>query len=446
MKFQVRIPRFITSTVSASTRVQAAVLDGRDVTIPNRWSLPPFTVALVGRPAVRSVIEIETPRIPLGIVTIPSFRKVFEQDFGGHLFILVTQADATRASLVEAGPIDPDGSGALVPFSYPEDDFVKQHIVDFDPLIIDPPHGLSREFFTDLVLRTHRAYDGNQRYLAIEIPFLRVGRDSNSYVVGILTACGVDPRALPELRSTLRTEWTGYPGMEDPVHRANFGAYLGAPTALGTGIDEAAYHDQSGDVRYAVVGGPPHGAAPLPDGTSADLDRFGRIVFSAEDARAHGIPSTHTEPPQHIARRIRFPADPAPAGAEITLVRDGASVALEPGTTFAGRVVARNDALGTATLMTSEGSTIVLPLAELGIEMRDPKRVDRLLREGREVTVGLRSDRRPRLVSRDVRSFGEAFGIRRFHAPRPLDIARATCATILGVGIAFGIYHRFTRT
>lgn len=445
MKFQVRIPRFVTSTVRAASGTQAPVLDGHDVTMPNRWSLPPHTVALVGRPAVWSIVEIETPRIPLGFATIPSFSKTFEQDFGGHLFIVVTTADAARASVIEAGPVNPNGSGALVPFEYPEDDFVTEHVMDFDPLVIDPPNGLSREFFADLVLRTHRAYDGNQRYLAIEVPFFRVGRDSNSYAVGILAACAIDARALPEFRSTLRSEWTGYPGMEDPIHRANFGLYLGSPTSIGAGIDEVAYHDETGDVSYAVVGGEPFGAATLPDGTKVGLDRFGRMVFAPEDARAHGIPAAHTEPPEQISKRSRFPHEPAPAGAEITLVLDGVSVPLEPGKTWTGCVVARNDALGIATLQTRDGSKLVLPLSELGFELRDPKRVDALLREGREVTVGLRADRHPKLVSRDPRTVSEVLRFRRFHAPRALDIARATCAAALGIGIVLGIYQRVAR-
>ena len=449
MKFQIRVPRFVTSTVSAATAAQTPVLDGRDVTIPNRWALAADTVALVGRPAVWSIVEIETPKISLGFTTIPSFHHTFEQDFGGHLFVIVVSNDGRHASVIEAGPVNPDGSGALVPFCYPEDDFVTEHVVDFDPLVIDPPNGFSREFFADLVRRTHRAYDGNQRYLAVEIPFFRVGRDSNSYVVGVLAACGVDARALPELRTTLRTEWTGYPGMEDPVHRANFGAYLGAPTSLGPGTAEVAYHDESGDIRYAVVGGDPYGNATLPDGTKIGLDCFGRKLFAPDDARAHGIPTTHTEPPEEIAKRIRFPAEAEAAGAEITLIVDGRSVSLVPGSVFEGRVESRNDALNLATLRTRAGATVVLPLAELGVELRDPKRVDALLREGNDVRLGLRSDRHPQLVSRGRRSLNERMGVRRFHAPQPLDIARATAATVLGLGIVAGlgagIYARFTR-
>ena len=390
------------------------------------------------------LVEIETPRIPLGFVTIPTLKKTLEQDFGGHLFIIVTTDDTTCAHVIEAGPVNANGTGALVPFEYPEDDFVSKHVVDFDPLVIDPPHGFSREFFAGLVLSTHAAYDGNQRYLAVEIPFLRIGRDSNSYAVGILAACGVDARALPELRSTLRTELTGYPGMEDPVHRANFGVYLGEPTTLAAGIDEAAYHDERGAVRFAVVGGEPLGEAQLPDGETIGLDRFGRKVFAPDEARRHGIPTAHTDPPRQITERVRFPAAAAAAGAEITLVLDGLSIALEPGATYSGRVVARNDALGTVTLRTRDGSKLVLPLAELGFELRDPKRVDALLRVGREVTLGLRGDRHPRLRSRDVRSFREAMGVRRFHAPRPLDIARVAFAAALGV-IAIGVYARTTR-
>jgi len=445
MKFQVRIPRFVTSTVSAPSNTQAPVLDGRDVSIPNHWSLPPHTVALVGRPAVWSIIDIETPRIALGVVTIPPLQKKFEQDFGGHLFIVVTAADTTRATVIEAGPLNPNGSGTLVPFAYPEDDFISQHVVDFDPLVIDPPHGLTRAFFAALIVQTHRAYDGNQRYLAIELPFFRIGRDSNSYVVGLLAACGIDARALPQLRTTLRSEWTGYPGMEDPVHLSNFGTYFGTPTALGAGVAEAAYHDESGDVRYVVVGGKPFGFATLQDATEVGLDRFGRKLFAPEDARAHGMPAVHTEPPKQIAQRVRFPEKPAAAGAEITLVLDGTSIPLEPGTTYSGKVVARNDAIGIATLATTDGSTIVLPLAELGFELRDPKRVDRLLRTGRKVSVGLRFDRHPRLVSRGSRSLGELLRLRRFHLPRTFDLARGLGATALGLGIVLGIYRGLAR-
>ncbi len=442
MKFQVRFSHFVTSTVSAGSGTEAPVLDGQDVTMPNHWSLPPHTVALLGRPAVWSVIDIETPRIALGFVTIPARTHRFEQDFGGHLFLIIVNADASLVSVVEAGPERPNGGGALVPFAYPEDDFITERVVDFDPLIIEPPHGFSPEFFAALIRRSHRAYDGNQRYLAIEVPFFRIGRDSNSYVVGVLAACGIDAHSLPELRSTARTEWTGYPGMEDPVHRSNFGAYLGAPTALEQGVDEVAYHDESGEVRYVVVGGPPSGSARLPDGTSVALDRFGRIVLEPDDARAHGLPTTHTDPPEQIRRRERFPPNPAAAGSSITLIIDGNAVPLVSGAKYAGRVIARNDALGIATLQTRDGSHVVLPLAQLGVELRDPKRVDVLLREGREITVGLRGDRHARLVSRGARPLRERIGVRRLHAPRPFDIARAVAGTALGLGVAFGLYRR----
>ncbi len=311
----VRIPRFATSTFAAATTRAYPVLDGRDVTMPNRWRLPPHTVAIVGRPAVWSVLDIATPRIPLFFGAIAARRYHLELDFGGHLFIVVTSADGASADVIEAGPERSNGSGALLPYSYPEDDFIAGGVFDFDPLVIDAPHGFSAAFFADLVRSAHRDYDGDQRYTAVEIPFLRVGRDSNSYAVGVLVSCGVDPRALPHPKETMRWEWTGYPGMEDPVHRANFGAYLGRANALGAGIDAVAYHNADGSVRYAVVGGTPGAAVRLPGGDDVRLDGLGRIVFAPADALRAGIPIAPTQPPDQIASvadtpRTRHP--PAP--------------------------------------------------------------------------------------------------------------------------------------
>ena len=182
MKINLRIPQFAASTVETPSKKFRPVLDGSEVVVPNRWNLPAHTVAMVGRRAVWFGIDL--------------LKWHWEQDFGGHLFLVVVGADATQATIVEAGPMHPNGTGALVPFRYPEDDFAEHKITDFEPEIIPPPHGLSAEFFGELVRTTHRTYDGDQRYLAVEIPFLRVGRDSNSYAIGVLLCCCVDPRAI----------------------------------------------------------------------------------------------------------------------------------------------------------------------------------------------------------------------------------------------------------
>ncbi|MBD5655331.1 MAG: hypothetical protein IAI50_09125, partial [Candidatus Eremiobacteraeota bacterium] len=351
---------------------------------------------------------------------------------GGHLFLAVTDADSEHVRIVEAGPLHPGGSGALVPFRYPEDDFAKRGVVDFEPMLVAPPHGLEAAFFADLVRTTQRRYDGDQRYLAIEIPFFRVGRDSNSYAVGVLLCCGVDVRAIPKKPAKMtHYEWTGYPGAEDPVHRANFGAYMGAPTHSSDGILEVAYHDEDGSVRLVVVGGAPNGRARLPDGADLPLDELGRIVLSPEDARRHGLPTRHTEPPVHIRNRRRFPADPAPAGAEITLVIDSRAVPLRPGDEHRGKVIDRHDALGMATLRAAT-SDVVLPLAELGVELRDPKRVDMLFQVGNDVTVGLHRDRHPKLVSHGAAWLDDNLRWHKFHAPRPVNVA----TTVIACGIA----------
>jgi hypothetical protein len=435
MRFSARVPRFVSSSIETGPTPARPVLDGRDVIVPNRWNVPPHTVALVGRPAVDIAFALTTPRIPLGVTTIPARRLHLEVDVGGHLFVLVTGADASSATIVEGGPYVPDGTGALVPFAYPEDEFAARGIVDFAPLVIPPPHGLSHAAFADLVRATQRAYDGNQRYLAIEIPFLRVGRDSNSYAIGVLLSCGVDPRAIPKPKKAMRNELTGYPGAEDPVHRANFGTYMGAPTDLGDGVVEIAYHNDDGGVRLVLVGGKPGGTARLPDGSTVPLDERGRIVFLPDEAQRHGLPTKHTDPPAHIRDRTRFPTEPDPAGARITLVVDGTSVPLDAGTSYRGTIVARHDAAAIATLRADDGRDVVLPLAELGVELRDPKRVDALVRAGNELTVGLRADRRPHLVAHGATSIEDRLRPHRPHLPRPLQIAGLAA---LGVGILAG--------
>jgi hypothetical protein len=438
------MPRFVSSTVSSGPE-SVPVLDGRDVIAPNPWQLPAHTVAMVGRPAVRTALDVSWPRIPLGPLHVPARRFRWEQDFGGHLFLAVTGDDPGNVTLVEAGPLYANGSGNLVPFDYPENDFASRGIIDFEPVTIPVPLGLTPQFFAGLVRAAQRAYDGDQRYLAIEMPFLRVGRDSNSYAIGVLLACGVDPRAVPKPKDSMRYEWIGYPGAEDPVHRANFGAYLGAPSRLGDGVVDVAYHNEDGSVRLVVVGGRAGGTATLPDGTQVQLDDLGRIAFSPEDALRHGLPSRHTEPPAQIRERRRFPPDPAPQGAQITLVVGGESVPLAPGTEHTGIVVERLDALGLATLRRLDGVEVVLPLAELGVELRDPKRVDQLLHVGTELTVGLHSDRHPKLVARGDAAVADRFAPRRLHLPLSLGGVRALA--LLGATLALlGGYWLYTRS
>jgi hypothetical protein len=361
---------------------------------------------------------------------------VWEQDFGGHLFVAITDADASRVMLVEAGPLHPNGTGALVPYAYPEDQIAEKGEVDFQPIPIPPPHGLSEEFFASLVRTTQRSYDGDQRYRAVEIPFLRVGRDSNSYAVGVLLCCAIDRRSIPKPLQAMRFEWTGYPGAEDPVHRSNFGAYLGAPNRLANGTIDIAIHNEDGSVRYVLVGGDPHGRATLPDGSDVELDEHGRIAFSPDDARRHGLPTNHTDPPAQIRARRRFPRDPAPAGSQITLVVDGRSVPLESGTQYRGRIVRRHDGLALAWMLTASGE-VVLPLAELGVELRDPRRVDRLLQPGTEVTLGLARDRYPKLVAHGSDWLRDLFARREFHLPRPTNVAASVA--VAGLAVAFGV-------
>ncbi len=428
MNLRLQIPRFAASTVEDKTKQGSPVLDGRDVIVPNHWKLPPHTVALVGRPAVWFAFDL--------------LRWHVERDIGGHLYLLVTGADASHATLVEAGPRNPNGTGPLVPFTYPEVAFAEQNKADFAPQIIAPPHGMTPEFFGEMVRARHRDYDGDQRYRAIEIPFLRVGRDSNSYVVGVLLACGVDPRAITLVpQNAKHRELTGYPGAEDPVPKANFGVYLGAPTELSAGATEIAYHGPDGGVLAVVVGGAPNATMRLTDTTEVTLDAHGRMAFAPDDARAHGMPGRHTEPPEHIRKRRRFPDVPEAAGGLIGLVLDGTSIPLAPGKAFRGTVVARNDGLGIATLKTRDGMC-VLPIVDLGVELRDPKRVDDLFRVGNDLTVGVHRDRHPRLVAHGANFFRDRLTWRRFHAPRPAAIALALSAGAAAIGIGIVLARR----
>ncbi len=420
---RLRLPRLLASSVEAGPERDRPVLDGSDVVAANCWNVPRSSVAIIGRPAVWVALDITMPRIALGPFAIPARRWRFEQDFGGHLFLAIANDDDSQVAIIEAGPHRPNQTGGLVPFRYPEDHFAQRGLLDFKPIVIEPPLGLDATFFDELIRRTQRAYDGDQRYLAIEIPFLRVGRDSNSYTVGVLLACGVDPRAIPKPHDPMRFEITGYPGVEDPVHRANFGSYLGEPHDLGDGALAAAYHDADGSVRLVVVGGEPHGRARTPGG-DVTLDGHGRCVLAPADAERHGLPVRRTPPPEQIVKRRRFPSDPAPAGAFITLIIAGQAVPLRPGASYRGTIIVRNDALGIAILRGKEGE-IVLPLGELGVELRDPKRVDRLLQIGSELTVGLHRDRHPHLKAHGRAARRDAFRARRAHAPRPVVVGTA---------------------
>jgi len=442
MKLGFRLPRFMASTVETGPERPRPILDGHCGSVRNAWKLPPHTVALVGRPAVWFAFDVSTPRLSLGIGQIPALRLVWEQDFGGHLFLAITGDDASSVTVVEAGPVNRNGTGALVPFCYPEDDFAKRGVVDFEPIVIEPPNGLSKEFFAQLVCRTQRDYDGDQEYLAVEMSFLRVGRDSNSYAIGVLLACGVDERAIQKPTKAMRWEWLGYPGAEDPVHRSNFGAYLGAPTALADGVVDVAFHNADAGVRLSIVGGKPGGTARLPDGTDVQLDQLGRIVFSPDDAQRHGLPSKHTDPPQQIRDRRHFPPNPAPAGAVITLIVDGKPEPLEPGMEHRGTIVDRHDALSLATLRSVSGGDVVLPLQELGVELRDPKCVDQLMRVGNEVTVGLHRDRRPKIIAHGSAAAQDTSTWHRFHAPPWRNVFATSAIALVALGIGAAIFWR----
>jgi hypothetical protein len=143
MRLRLRIPRFASSTVEAAPTALRPVLDGSDVIVPNRWKIPAHTVALVGRPAVWFSFDVTIPPFKIGPIVIPSKRLVWEQDFGGHLFVAIADADDSRVTIIEAGPRNSNGTGALVPFAYPEDEFAARGVVDFAPIRIPPPNGLS---------------------------------------------------------------------------------------------------------------------------------------------------------------------------------------------------------------------------------------------------------------------------------------------------------------
>ncbi len=439
-KIHIRVPRLLTSSVEAGPQRDHPVLDGSDVIARNTWNVAPNTIVLVGRPAVWIALDIRTPNVVLGPLKIPARRLSWEQDFGGHLFLAIAGDDAAHVTLIESGPRYPNHSGGLVPFRYPEDRFAKRGFIDFDPIVIEPPHGLDRNFFHALVARTQRDYDGDQRYLVIEIPFLRVGRDSNSYIVGILLACGVDPRAVPKPHDRLHFEITGYPGVEDPVHAANFGVYLGRPQQLADGAMALPFHDADGSVRFVAIGGTPNGSARTPAG-EVTLDPLGRCVLALQSARRHGLSVNELAPPAQICDRRRFPNRPAPAGALITLNVAGRAVPLRPGNVYRGTVVSRNDALGLAILQGAPGQ-IVLPLAELGAELRDPKRVNRLLQLGNEVTLGLHRDRRPRLVAHGRAAQADALHPRRAHAPQPVTLALGVATVIVAAVATFVVARR----
>jgi hypothetical protein len=403
------LPR-VTSTVQTSPGpldVTPPILDGHLPIFSNVWRIPRNTVALCGRPAIWFAIDLTIPALRIGSWHTKRRRIRWEQDFGGHLYVIIVRDVASEAILLEGGPYF-NGTGALAPFAYAEDVFFNREMIDFDPVPIDPPHGLSADEFAELLINAHREYDGNQRYTAIEIPFLRVGRDSNSYAIGLLLAAGLDIREIPKPYRAHRFEWSGYPGAEDPVHRANFGGYLGEPGRLDDGVSTATYHGDRGQVVYVVLAGDPLGTALLPDGVTVDLDRYGRRLLTAAEASQHGLPLKHTPPPPHIAGRVRFPKKPDPAGAKITFVADGVSVPLDVGDTYSGRIIARSDALNLATMFTKDRVIVTMPINELGVEMRDPKRIDAALKVGEHLTVGLHSDRRPKLHVGGGPNFGRS--------------------------------------
>ncbi|MBD5656416.1 MAG: hypothetical protein IAI50_14720, partial [Candidatus Eremiobacteraeota bacterium] len=94
MRLQARIPRFVASTVDTGTQRSQPVLDGSDVVVPNRWKLPAHAVALIGRPAVWTALDLTLPAISLGFAKLEPRHLRWEQDFGGHLFLAVTDADS----------------------------------------------------------------------------------------------------------------------------------------------------------------------------------------------------------------------------------------------------------------------------------------------------------------------------------------------------------------
>ena len=408
MRFRASLPR-VSSTVQTSpnpTQLQP-ILDGHLPLFSNVWRVPKNTVALCGRPAVWFALDVTIPGFRLRGLHVRSRRIRWEQDFGGHLYIVIVGDVPSDAYVLEGGPFA-TGTGALAPYAYPEDGFYNRGMIDFDPVAVDPPNGLTPNEFAELLFDAHREYDGNQRYTAIEIPFLRVGRDSNSYAIGLLLAAGMDIRDIPKPYKSRRFEYSGYPGAEDPVHRANFGGYLGEPSRLPDGTRTATYHGERGQVLYVILAGHPHGTACLPDGSSAGLDARGRRVLSAREAKLHGLPLKHTPPPPHIANRVRFPKNPEAAGANITFVTDGVSTPLRASDVYRGTIVDRDDALSLATMRTVDELVVTMPINELGVEMRDPMRVDAALKVGEFLTVGLHRDRRPKLHVRGRPDIGRS--------------------------------------
>ena len=125
MRLSSRIPRVIASTVEKGPPGYGPILDGRDVVVPNVWNLPAHTVALAGRPAVWYSLDVATPEIRLGPMAFRPVRIRIEQDFGGHLYLIVIDGDARQAHLIEAGPSHSNGTGALVPYLYPEGDLAR---------------------------------------------------------------------------------------------------------------------------------------------------------------------------------------------------------------------------------------------------------------------------------------------------------------------------------
>jgi hypothetical protein len=76
------------------------------------------------------------------------------------------------------------------------------------------------------------------------------------------------------------------------------------------------------------------------------------------------------------------------------------------------------------------------------VELRDPERVDRLLRVGSRLTVGLHRDRRPKLVVHYSAAGFELFRSRRFHAPPWRD---AIPLTVLGLAVTLGAFLYWRR-
>jgi hypothetical protein len=102
-------------------------------------------------------------------------------------------------------------------------------------------------------------------------------------------------------------------------------------------------------------------------------------------------------------------------------------------------VVERNDALYLATLRGDTGKSVVLPIAELGIEMRDPKRVDGLFRVGNEITVGLHADRHPKLIAHGAAGLDDAMNWHQFHAPpwRNVIVTSAVGVAVVAAGVGW---------